>query len=450
MNQSSEPRLGLQAPQPHAPASVMSIDGPAQSFVCATATSPAGPKPKPILLILDDEEGPRQSLQIVFKDDYQVLLADNGPTAVALAKKHPIDVAVLDIRMKGMSGIEVLHALKHIDPTTEVVMLTGYETVDTTRQALRLGASDYLSKPFGIATIREAVRAALQHRTASLQVRNSVLRLRDLQDQIQDQRMREELARTRGEIYASIIHDINSPLTVISGFIDVVCQRIAEVSRLEGEQFEFVKERLSRVSRQVTSCIQISNRYLSFLRSTTDQVPSVSVNQILSDAREVLTGHVDAQNHALAVSLLTDDCTARINGTDLIQVLYNLAVNAFQSAEVPHRVEIRAEPCGEPLDLSGLKDGPQDLFVSGKMFANTPPMLAIIVADDGPGMSPELVGKVFDSYFTTKPPGQGTGLGLAIVKRLVEHAGGAIRLHTEVGRGTVFTVYLPVHSPAPR
>ena len=64
--------------------------------------------------------------------------------------------------------------------------------------------------------------------------------------------------------------------------------------------------------------------------------------------------------------------------------------------------------------------------------------------DDGPGVPSELVSKIFDPYFTTKPVGQGTGLGLSIVKRLVEQAAGAIHLHTEPGRGTTFTVYLPV------
>lgn len=409
---------------------------------------PVQGKPKPVLLVVDDEEGPRQSLRIVFKDDYDVLLADNGAAAVALASERPIDAAVLDIRMKGMSGIEVLHALKNIDPTTEVVMLTGYETVDTARQALRLGASDYLNKPFDIATIRESVRTAMNRRTSSLQVRRNIQRLRDLQDQVQDQQMREELARTRGEIYASIIHDINSPLTVISGFIDVICHRISDASCLEGDLLEFVKERLNRVNRQVTSCIQITSRYLSFLRSHGDEVPSVSINQILGDVRDLLRTHAGGQNHTLTVSPLPEDCAAQINGTDLIQILHNLAINAFQSAETPHRVEIRAERRLERLDLSCVKDGPQDLLVKGIRFANTPPLLAVVVQDDGPGVHPDLIGKVFDPYFTTKPAGKGTGLGLAIVKRLVEQAGGVVHLHTEVGRGTTFTVYLPVHSPA--
>ena len=63
---------------------------------------------KQTLLIVDDEEGPRQSIRIVFKDDYEILMADNGTTAINLARQFPVDAAVLDIRMAGLSGIEVL------------------------------------------------------------------------------------------------------------------------------------------------------------------------------------------------------------------------------------------------------------------------------------------------------------------------------------------------------
>src|ERR1044071_653970 len=78
---------------------------------------------KRTLLIVDDEEGPRQSLRVVFKDDYHLLLAGDGPTAIQLAQESKIDVAVLDIRMAGMSGIELLERLKFVDHTIEVVMM---------------------------------------------------------------------------------------------------------------------------------------------------------------------------------------------------------------------------------------------------------------------------------------------------------------------------------------
>lgn len=398
------------------------------------------------LLVVDDEEGPRQSIRIVFKDEYNILMAEDGTKALELAKTHPIDAAVLDIRMAGMSGIDVLNGLKAIDPTTEVVMLTAYETLETARQALRLGACDYLNKPFDIATLREAVRTAMERRSLSIQIRANNERLKELQEEIQNQKVREEQARTRGEIYASIIHDINGPLTIISGFIEVINQRIGDAKHLEGEKLDIIKDRLGRITRQVTSCIQISNRYLSFLRGCAAENTPVGINQIFNDLGELLRTHTHAQKNALVIRPLIEDIAAQINGTDLIQILLNLAINGLQSSPQPHQVEIRGQPLFAELDLSSFIDGPQDRLINRDGFQNVAPLLALIVEDNGPGIPAEIVPKIFDPYFTTKPVGQGTGLGLSIVKRLVEQGGGAIHLHTQPGQGTRFTVYLPSQS----
>ena len=100
--------------------------------------------------------------------------------------------------------------------------------------------------------------------------------------------MQEEITRTRGEIYASIIHDINGPLTIISGFIQIINQRMGDSKRLEGEDLELVKDRLRRITRQVSNCIEISHRYLSFMRQQPTAPARIHVNQILEDLRELL------------------------------------------------------------------------------------------------------------------------------------------------------------------
>src|SRR5436189_4075182 len=102
------------------------------------AVAAAVPRRKGTLLIVDDEEGPRQSLRVIFKDEYEILMASDGTTAIGLAQNNRIDVALVDIRMAGMSGIEVLERLKYVDPAIEAVMMTAFETTDTMRQALRL------------------------------------------------------------------------------------------------------------------------------------------------------------------------------------------------------------------------------------------------------------------------------------------------------------------------
>ena len=160
-------------------------------------------------------------------------------------------MAVLDIRMAGMSGIEVLERLKYVNPDIEAIMITAFETTDTIRQALRLRACDYINKPFDIATIRAAVNAG--DATPDAGERNPQQRGKSPQiaRRTAKPKVEEQIAQTRGDIYASIIHDINGPLTVVSGFIQLLNQRLNRASRLKLEDLEFIKDRLRIIERQV-------------------------------------------------------------------------------------------------------------------------------------------------------------------------------------------------------
>jgi two-component system, sensor histidine kinase and response regulator len=404
---------------------------------------PSLPRRKGTLLVVDDEDGPRQSLRVIFKDDYQVLMASDGPSAIVLAQNHRIDVAVLDIRMAGMSGIEVLERLKYVDPAIEVVMMTAFETTDTIRQALRLRACDYINKPFDISTMRAAVCNAMQRRTLEGEIHNNAEKLQELLAELQNQKLEEQMAHTRGEIYASIIHDINGPLTVISGFVQLLNQRIGSAARLDYDDLEFVKDRLKTITRQVTNCIEISRRYLGFLRRHSDDGPRVGVNQLLTDLGHLAQVHPSHQNHHLVVHPLAEDIAVRMNGTDVIQVLLNLTINAFQCSHQQHSVEIKGTVLRQAMELARFKDSPQERLLNVENFDNTAPLLMISVQDNGSGIPDEILPKIFQPYFTTKGARQGTGLGLNIVQRLIKEARGALHVRTELGRGTTFTVYLP-------
>jgi len=414
--------------------------------VLPPAEPAALPRHRGKLLVVDDEEGPRQSLRVIFKDDYEILMASDGPTAIELAQNNNIDVAVLDIRMAGMSGIEVLERLKYVDPTIEAVMMTAFETTDTMRQALRLRACDYINKPFDISTMRAAVANAMQRRTLESEIHNNAEKLQQLIAELQNQKIEEQMSQTRGEIYASIIHDINGPLTVISGFVQLMNQRIGNSTRLGLEDLEFIKDRLKTITRQVTNCIDISRRYLGFLRRQTDDAPRVSVNQLLTDLNHLVRAHPSLHQHQFTLRPLAQDVAARMNGTDVIQALLNLTVNALQCTPKVHAVEIEGRVLPHSLDLAAFKDGPQERFLNVETLHNKPPLLALSVRDTGPGIAPELLPKIFQPFFTTKTAREGTGLGLNIVQRLVKEAKGALHVRTRLGEGTTFTLYLPAVS----
>ena len=418
--------------------------GAAADQAQSTVTPPATVLPKqPTLLIVDDEEGPRQSLRVIFKNDFNILLAGEGASAIELAQSNEIDVAVLDIRMAGMSGIELLERLKYVDPDIEVIMMTAFETPETMKQALRLRACDYINKPFDITTIRKAVTTAMERRSLASELRTNAEKLQQLQSELEQQRMEEQMARARGEIYASIIHDINGPLTIMSGLLHFINHRIGDETQIGGEELELVKDRLTRITRQVTNCIEISRRYLGFLRQSPGENFRVWVNQILADVGELLRIHPSAMNHQLVIQPLPQDVTVAINGTDLIQILLNLTLNALQATPDQHRVEISGQLMKQPLDLSLFKDSAEDRFMNAETFTNTAPLLALSVQDNGPGIRPEVLPRIFEPFFTTQARRSGTGLGLCIVQRLIKQAGGGLHVHSRPGQGTIFTVYLP-------
>jgi signal transduction histidine kinase len=401
------------------------------------------PKRRGALLIVDDEEGPRMSLRVIFKDQYDLLMAEDGPTAIRLAQKNPIDVAILDIRMAGMSGIEVLERLRFVQPDIEAVMITAFETTDTIRQALRLRAADYINKPFDIATIRTAVNGAMQRRMLESEIHTSAEKVNELLAELQNQKVEEQIARTRGEIYASIIHDINGPLTVVCGFVQLLNKRLNRMTRLEVEDLQFIRERLGIVERQIGNCIEISRRYLGFLRHQTDEIQPTGVQQLLNDLEQLVRVHPGIQDNEYRGEVPDTTVCVKINGTDVIQILLNLVVNAFQCMPQPHRVIVGAEIMRTPLALTTFKDGPNDRFLNVEGMDNTAPLIRFWVTDNGPGITAEMLPKIFQPYFTTKGPRQGTGLGLNIVQRLIKEGNGVLHVHTQLGNGSTFSIYLP-------
>jgi two-component system response regulator PilR (NtrC family) len=127
------------------------------------------------ILVADDERSMREMLAIVLqREGHRVLLAEGGRAAVELLKREPVDLLVSDIRMPDMSGVDVLRAAKQTDPEVIGIMITAFASTESAVEALRLGAHDYLSKPFDVSELRAKVREALEHRR--LREENSALK----------------------------------------------------------------------------------------------------------------------------------------------------------------------------------------------------------------------------------------------------------------------------------
>src|SRR5213080_3476560 len=130
-----------------------------------TAPGPATDRRQARILVVDDERSMRELLAIVLRrEGYEVLLAENGKSAIATLEREPVDILISDIKMPDLSGVDVLRAAKRIDQDILGIMITAFASTETAVEAMRLGACDYLSKPFDIDLLKMKVREKIENR----------------------------------------------------------------------------------------------------------------------------------------------------------------------------------------------------------------------------------------------------------------------------------------------
>ncbi|HET7342559.1 MAG TPA: sigma-54 dependent transcriptional regulator, partial [Methylomirabilota bacterium] len=125
---------------------------------------------RPVILVVDDEPGLRESFRLILDDDYEVVDVADGAAALDIVRSTQVDLVLLDIRLPGMDGIEVLERVKAIDESVEVILVTAVKTVRTAVAAMKLGAFDYLTKPFEEDELLSLVRRALERRSLEREV----------------------------------------------------------------------------------------------------------------------------------------------------------------------------------------------------------------------------------------------------------------------------------------
>ena len=123
---------------------------------------------KHTILVVDDEKEICDLFQdFLTQEGYQVFTATNGVEAISLGKQERLDLALVDIKMPGIDGIEAFQELKKVKKDMEVIILTGYGTLKTAKEAMRLGAYDYLTKPFDLGLVKNIIREALERNEGS-------------------------------------------------------------------------------------------------------------------------------------------------------------------------------------------------------------------------------------------------------------------------------------------
>ncbi len=373
----------------------------------------------PQVLVIDDEMGPRESLRMLLKPIYQVHTADSVEIGLKLLSEKKPDAIVMDIRMPGMTGIEGLRRIRQIDPHLSVIMLTGFGALETAKEALRLGANDYISKPFDAREMREVISRNVErtrlHRTSE----SAAGEIKELNNRLLQELAQKERLASLGQASAEFVHDIGNPLTIVWGYVQLLAKKLEESEPTDDPNAVSSNKELEIIEQNVRLCRDLLTMWQSYGSVEAAPHKLISISDIV---REVVAG-VGAMAKETPVELkcdVTEDpCSLMGDAVQITRAIQNVIINAIQA--------------------SGDRKGTVEVSCIRKDF-----YVDVRVADTGQGISPEQIAKIFDPYFTTKQGKSGTGLGLFITKKVVDDHNGSIKVDSTPGIGTTITIRLPL------
>src|SRR5436309_115562 len=188
----------------------------------------------PQILVIDDEMGPRESLRMLLKPDYQVHTADCVEAGMKLLKEKQPDTIVMDIRMPGATGIDGLRKIREIDPHLSVIMLTGFGALETAKEALRLGANDYISKPFDAGEMRDIIGRNVERTRVHRTSEHAAAEIKELNNRLLKELAQKERLASLGQASAEFVHDISNPLTIVWGYVQLLAKKLEHSEKEDG------------------------------------------------------------------------------------------------------------------------------------------------------------------------------------------------------------------------
>lgn len=385
------------------------------------------------VLLVDDEKDILDALYNTFIDRYEVFRANSAAEALDILKENHVDLIISDQRMPGTTGVELFAQIREEHPQVGRVLLTGYSDIQAVVDAINKGSVDkYITKPWDDDKIVHIVLEVLNAR-----LKKAI----EERKRVESQLVQNAKMASLGELAAGIAHEINNPL----GFIHANLRNLKKFSKkmiglIESydqvdipeeakEEFEKRKKEVnydylrSRMPEMIERSAVGADRMKkiiqdlrSFSRLDAAEFAEADINGAIETTLNIMfheyKNRIEVKKEFGNLPLI--ECyIARLN-----QVFMNLLVNAC------HAIEDKGE--------IGIKTGIEDETVK------------IEISDTGKGIPGDVIDKVFDPFYTTKPVGQGTGLGLSISHGIIEQHKGEISVKSKVGEGTTFSIKIPI------
>lgn len=381
-----------------------------------------------LILYVDDERSNRIVFEQSFGRRFTVKTASSGSEALEFLKTNTVAVLVTDQRMPGMSGNELLTRVKELYPDIIRIAITAYSDLDPILSAVNDGlVVRYIIKPWDATELEQVLAWSLE--AFQLGRENSALQLRLIQT---------ERLVTLGSIAATVIHDLNQPLSYLltnterlsqlapgaAALGEVLARHGHELPSEARQQLLNLTTEIGDIVRDMLEGCRLMHGLTSSMRRLTK--PASPLEPANTDPLPVIRYAISVcRNIAIGArgTILYDGPTTlprlAINSIELSQALINVVANAAQA------LTRRSAPGGRVTVSVADDDG----------------LYRIIVADDGPGMTSDVLERVGTLFFSTRP--EGTGLGVAQCRRLIERRNGSLEIQSTVDVGTTVTIKLP-------
>lgn len=358
---------------------------------------------QPKIIIIDDEEVVLDSCtQILEGSDYEVAIAQRGQEGLALINQFHPDLVFLDLKMPGLSGMQVLEEILNIDPTIVTVVITGFATIDSAVEAMKRGAYDFLPKPFTPDEFRMMTRRGIERRNLLLETI----------------RLRREKELLRENFSAIVSHELKSPLSAIQQNLFVLDHELKDIlNDSQKSRFDRMKERINDLVKLINSWLRVLSVDIGKIRESF--IP-IHVQSLITKAVENVETHAIRKD--IQIKSTIDETMGPIEGDEIsfVEAVGNILDNAVKYSYTGSKVNILARQLGDTIQIS--------------------------ISDTGVGISEEDLTNIFNDFYRGKSTEQiegSHGIGLTISRRIIESHNGTLSVESEPGKGTTFTISIP-------
>ena len=348
--------------------------------------------------------------------DYEMMSRHNAASGIACISDNDFDVVLLDLGLPDSKGLETLQSIQSLRPGLPVVIHSALADEAIAIEAVKCGAQDYLVK--GQATgevMTRALNYAIERKRAAEELHKAHKQLQETHEKLkasQEQLIQAEKMSAIGTMVAGVAHELNNPLTAIIQFARY-CGKFTDT---EDSRYEILQDIVHEGQR----CAAIVRDLLTFsTMGEPEDVESQDCNTILDRVLNLIRYRVENENVTLSRDIPESLPLLQVKVNEIQQVLLNLITNALDAVRSSDRKEI---------NISVRPEGRH---------------MQITITDTGIGIPGESLNRIFDPFYTTKPPGRGTGLGLTVTRNIVNPYGGEIYCQSDPGNGTRIVVTLP-------